>query len=83
MTDYVDEALFHRRLKLALATARSGQVAIVIIPPDYPKQAVLSFLGRLLEQPRDHNARTDSMALWFDGTRGSVRVYPLDHVTWR
>lgn len=73
---------FEHRLWLALATARSGQCAIVIVPPGYPKQQVLNALGHMLEQPRDHNARVDSMALWFDGTRGSVRVYPSDHVTW-
>lgn len=81
--DKRNKALFEIRLIDALNRARSGQVVIVIVPHNaLYKHEVLAFLGQSLDRERDHNARATSDALHFEGTRGSVRIYPQDHITY-
>lgn len=77
-----NEELFKARLISALNIARAGSVAIVIVPQEPYKHRVLAFLGQSLDRERDHNARVTSDALHFEGTRGSVRIYPADHITY-
>jgi hypothetical protein len=74
--------LFKARLQHALRVARNGEVAIVIVPYPSMKQDVLAFLGQSLDRERDHNARVTPDALHFEGTRGSVRIYPSEHITY-
>lgn len=77
--------LFQARLKQALDVARGGNTAIVIVPLRYPKRAAVSAMVHLLQEPVDpllHAMRATSEMLCFEGTRGSVRVYACDHITY-
>lgn len=80
--DARNSEVFKRRLLDALNTARSGEVAIVIVPHAALKHEALAFLGQSLDRERDWNAYGTSNALHFCGTRGSVRIYPADHITY-
>jgi hypothetical protein len=73
---------FNQRLMEALQVARCGNTAIVIVPCDYPRNQAITVLLHWLDDEHIHNARVASDALHFDGTRGSVRLYPCDHVTY-
>ena len=78
-----NKVLFEMRLTQALDRARSGQVVIVIVPYEaLYKHGALAYLGQNLDREHDHNARATSDALHFEGTRGSVRIYPADHITY-
>lgn len=79
---HVTDELFKQRLLQALDTARSGEVAIVMVPHAVMKHGALAFLGQNLNRERDWNAVASSDALHFQGTRGSVRIYPYDHITY-
>lgn len=72
--------LFDTRLKEALAVARGGNTALVIVPRASMRHLVLTQLAHLLDRGKDWNARWTQDALHFDGTRGSVRIYPADHI---
>lgn len=75
--------LFSARLKHALAVALGDNVAIVVVPPGYPKRFALSTLVHHAQNSAlKHYLRTTDDALHFEGTRGSVRIYPADHITY-
>lgn len=78
-----DAQLFERRLREALKIAMDGQTALVIVPKDYPRQQVIGWLIHAIPAERGFVARTPGNELHFEGTRGSVRVYPADHITIR
>ena len=73
---------FKDRVDAALRLARSGQVAIVIVPHMGHVAPVLAYLGQQLDSRVDTNARCTPDALHFQGHNGSVRVYPCTHATW-
>jgi hypothetical protein len=75
-------ALWETRLRQALAIARHGKTAIVVVPAGYPKDAAVTALVHLLEPGRDWNVNVEPAALHFSGTPGSVRIYSADHVTY-
>lgn len=74
--------LFFARLKAALDVALAGNVAIVIVPPDYPKQFALNGLINHANKHADKRVCGDGMAMYVEGTRGSVRIYPATHITY-
>lgn len=75
--------LFKYRLLEALKVACNGGIAIVIVPYEAVyKHEALAFLGQSLDRERDHNACATPDAIHFSGTRGSVRIYPADHITY-
>lgn len=77
--------LFEKRVHEALNVARGGNTALVIVPVNYPKRAVVNLLVHLLQEPPDPllpYLRATPDALHFEGTHGSVRIYPVDHIEW-
>jgi hypothetical protein len=78
----VNANLFKDRLREALAVARRGNTAIVIVPHGYPHSDALAYLGQQLNPITETHARASADALYFEGTRGSVRIYPVTHITY-
>jgi hypothetical protein len=74
-----DAQLFDQHLYSALNVALSGETALVIVPPRFPKHAVLTRLVQLVPQDRAYQVRMPGNELHFEGTRGSVRVYDSDN----
>jgi hypothetical protein len=77
--------LFEKQLHQALSVARSGNVAIVIVPKEWSiwlRRGVLNALVYALT-PNDHNAKADydAQQMVYTGTRGSVRIFPSNHAT--
>jgi hypothetical protein len=72
------------RLRAALQVVTAGNTAIVIVPLRLPKQAAINALVSLLGNghPLKPYVRATTDALHFEGTRGQVRVYPCDHITY-
>ena len=67
--------------KQALDVARSGNVAIVIVPDMSYAQSVLNPMAQMIRMD-DPIPRATSSELHFEGTRGSVRIYPVTHITY-
>jgi hypothetical protein len=76
-----NEEIFLARLCKALNAARNDNVAIVIVPPMYPKHHAVALLAQYVNHDKE-KVQVDAAALHFTGTRGSVRVYPSDHITY-
>lgn len=82
LADQRNAQLFEQRLYAALNVALGGQTALVIVPRDYPKRHALTRLTQLVPTDRAHQVRMPGTELHFEGTRGSVRVYACDHITY-
>jgi hypothetical protein len=79
-----DHAEFEYRLTQALRIALEGNTALVIVPTNAHRQPALNTLGSLVgnEHPLKHALRATGDALVIEGTRGQVRIYPADHITY-
>lgn len=83
----ISARLFDKRLADALNVARGDNTAIVIVPPQRGyTQVAINTLVHMLNTEQDrllHALRiVGGRELHFEGTRGSVRIYPADHITY-
>lgn len=73
---------FEFKIALAMKAARAGQTAVVIVPHLACIRDVINMLAGQVDHTRDPPARFTPSELHFEGTRGSVRIYPATHVTY-
>lgn len=74
--------MFSQQLASAYALMRGGNTVLIVVPPPYPKGAVINYFVRALNDTGwGHRIRVTPEAVHIEGSTGQMRVFDSLHPT--